>query len=107
MTGEPSKILEPWRTLVERLVTEYRAALGDDLLAIACFGSVARGQAGPESDLDLYVVTRGPVSILGDARLDRVRRMREGPEHQALTRAGYRPDLGPIYHTTAELAGHP
>ncbi|MDP3768232.1 MAG: nucleotidyltransferase domain-containing protein [Dehalococcoidia bacterium] len=107
MSAGAARIPAPWRGLVERLVAEYRAALGDDLLAIACFGSVARGQAGPESDLDLYVVTRGPASVLGDSRLDRVRRTREGPEYQALTRAGYHPDLGPVYHTTAELAAHP
>lgn len=64
-------------------------------------GSVARGQAGPESDLDLYVVTRSRVFVLRDERLTRVRRVREGPEYQALVREGYRPDLAPLYHTEA------
>ena len=50
-----------WRALVERAVAEYGAALADDLLALACFGSVARGQADPTSDLDLYIVTRSEV----------------------------------------------
>lgn len=107
MSAGASRIPPPWRALIERLVAEYRAALGDDLLAIVCFGSVARGQAGPESDLDLYVVTRGRVSVLLDERLTRVRRVREGPEYQALVREGYRPDLAPLYHTKAELKAHP
>lgn len=61
------EIAAPWRALVKRVVTEYRSVLGDDLLAVACFGSVARGEAGPKSDLDLCVVTRTP------ERADRVR----------------------------------
>jgi len=41
--------------------------------------------------LDLYVVTRIPVSVLRDSRLDWARRVREGPEYEALVREGYRP----------------
>lgn len=96
-----------WQALAERVVAEYRRALGDDLLAMACFGSVARGEARPESDLDLYVVTRTRVQSLIDSRLEQVRRLRETPEYQALVREGYRPDTVPIYHTAAELAAHP
>ena len=32
----------PWRALAECVVVEYRAAFCDALLAVACFGSVAR-----------------------------------------------------------------
>lgn len=105
--AQESKITERWWPLVERLVGEYRAALGDDLIAVACFGSVARGNPGPDSDLDLYVVTRTRVSLMFDQRLERVRRVREGPEFQALAREGYQPDLAALYHTTAELTAHP
>ena len=30
-----------WRALLDRVVAEYRAALGSDLVALACSGSVA------------------------------------------------------------------
>ncbi len=93
--------------LAERVVAEYRAALDDDLLAVACFGSVARGEAEPESDLDLYVVTRTRVPSLIDPRLERVRQLRETPEYQTVAREGHRPDTVPIFHTAAELAAHP
>jgi len=107
MSAGGSRIPAPWRGLVDRLVAEYQAALGDDLLAIACFGSVARGQAGPESDLDLYVVTRRRVSVMLDPRLAQVRRVREGPEYRALARHGFSPAVSPIYHTVEELSAHP
>ena len=68
-----------WRALADRVVAEYRAAIGDDLVAIALFGSVARGQARPDSDLDLYVVPRRP--SLGDSRLHGMwRRIDASPE---------------------------
>ena len=103
----PSEIPPAWQALSERAVAEYRAALGDDLLAVACFGSVARGTPGPDSDLDLYVVTRTHVASLIDPRLERIRHFRKTPEYQALARNGYRPDPMPVFHTAATLATHP
>ena len=96
-----------WRALIQRVVAEYRAALGHDLLGIALFGSVARGEAGPESDLDLYVVTRSRVSALFDPRLDGVRGIRRSREYRELVQRGYRPEPMPILHTEEELAAHP
>ena len=101
-----SRLSPTWKALADRVVAEYRAAVGDDLVAIALFGSVARGQARPDSDLDLYLVTRR--SSLGDARLHGMwGRIDASPEFQALTRAGYRPTLSPVPHTVDDLARHP
>jgi hypothetical protein len=95
-----------WRALADRVVAEYRAAIGDDLVAIALFGSVARGQARPDSDLDLYVVARRP--IVGDSRLHGMwGRIDASPEYQALAGTGYRPTPSPIPHTVDDLARHP
>jgi predicted nucleotidyltransferase len=44
-----SGLASSWRALAERLVAEYRDALREDLIAVAVFGSVARGAAGPSS----------------------------------------------------------
>ena len=94
-----------FQALADRVVAEYRAALGDDLVAIALFGSVARGQARADSDLDLYVVTRRP--ILGDPRLRATwERIDASPEFQALVAAGYRPTPSPVLHTLDELRRH-
>jgi uncharacterized protein len=95
-----------WRALADRVVAEYRAAIGDDLVATALFGSVARGQARPDSDLDLYVVARRP--IVGDSRLHGMwGRIDASPEYQALVRMGYWPTPSPIPHTVDDLARHP
>jgi hypothetical protein len=101
-----SAISPEWRALADRVVAEYRSALGDDLVAIALFGSVARGQPRPDSDLDLYVVTRRP--SLADPRLRRMWvRIDASPEYQALVRAGYRPTPSPVPHTVDDLVRHP
>ncbi len=104
MTSPP--LSSEWGALADRVVAEYRAAIWDDLVAIALFGSVARGQARPDSDLDLYVVTRRPT--LGDSRLHGMwGRIEASPEYQALARAGYRPTPSPVPHTVEDLARHP
>ena len=95
-----------WRALADRVVAEYRAAIGDDLVAVALFGSVARGQPRADSDMDLYVVTRR--STVGDSRLHGMwSRIDASPEYQALARAGYRATPSPVPHSVADLARHP
>lgn len=44
------------RDLAKRYAVKAKEVLGDRLVSIALFGSVARGQAGPGSDIDLFVV---------------------------------------------------
>jgi hypothetical protein len=102
-----SSALSPsFQALAHRVVAEYRAALGDDLVAIALFGSVARGQARPDSDLDLYVVTRRPT--LADPRLRAMwPRIDASPEYRALLAEGYRPAPSAVPHTVDELHRHP
>ena len=102
-----SEFTGPWRALAERAAAMYRAALGDDLVAVAVFGSVVRGTQEARSDLDLYVVTRPEASVWFDPRLRDRRRICETTEYQRLAREGYRPDPQPVFHTVAELKRHP
>jgi hypothetical protein len=89
------------------VVDRYREALGSDLLAVACFGSVARGQPTAESDLDLYIVTREEVASLIDSRLTLASRLGDTPEYVALIREGFLPDPMPIFHSVTKLETHP
>jgi len=43
---------------VEELVRKLRDLLGEELLEVRLYGSWARGQAVPDSDIDLAVVVR-------------------------------------------------
>jgi len=52
-------LAEPYRTVVARLLDGLRARFGDDLVSLVVFGSVARGEAGPGSDIDVLIIIRG------------------------------------------------
>jgi len=47
---------EAEKELARRFTEALRERLGERLLAVALFGSVARGEATPDSDIDLLVV---------------------------------------------------
>ncbi len=47
--------------LLHELKEQLRALYGERLVKVVLFGSVARGEDTPESDVDVLVVLRGPV----------------------------------------------
>lgn len=56
--------------LAKRYSAAAQEVLGDRLVSIALYGSVARDQAGPVSDIDLYVVLQeAPSGMLARRRL--------------------------------------
>ncbi|MEW6049226.1 MAG: nucleotidyltransferase domain-containing protein, partial [Bacillota bacterium] len=58
MTPEPGELNRDLRRLAEAYALAAREVLGDNLTSVVLFGSVARGEAGPGSDVDLLVVCR-------------------------------------------------
>jgi predicted nucleotidyltransferase len=57
-SGVLSPIFTWEQSLFDQLAHLYSEALGNDLLAIEIFGSVARGEEGEQSDVDLLIVIR-------------------------------------------------
>ena len=47
------------RAIAERFAALLAERLGEQLISVALYGSVARGEARPESDIDLFVVANG------------------------------------------------
>lgn len=47
------------KPLTDRFLAGLQAEMGDRLVGVALYGSVARGEAGPEADVDLLVVHLG------------------------------------------------
>ena len=60
---------------LDALVGHLCHRLGDNLVAVYLYGSFAKGCAGPESDIDLAILTRKPVSqrLLWDVAQELVR----------------------------------
>ena len=51
----------------EELVDAVRSIFGTRLLSVVLYGSVARGEQTPESDVDIALFLREPLSIPGVA----------------------------------------
>lgn len=84
---------EAERHLAQRFVEALKEAMGERLLAVALFGSVARGEATPESDIDLLVlVSEGPWGALEECL--QVRRVVE---------PGPLPRISPLVATPQQL----
>ena len=49
-------------TILNELKRELRSLYGDRLVKLILFGSHARGEANPDSDIDLLAVLKSPVS---------------------------------------------
>ena len=90
--------------LLQRLKDSFGA---DKILSFALFGSVARGTAGPESDIDILIVhakvdfrpTKKFVKVLMD--------LRGHPEYKRLKQKGLLPDAYPIFMIEKELWERP
>ena len=45
-----------YKPLLDRFVHHVQAAWGENVVSIVLYGSVARGEAGPESDVDMLLI---------------------------------------------------
>jgi uncharacterized protein len=71
-----------------------RAALaGLPIHSLSIFGSVARNEAGPDSDIDVLVEFYEPVGLLAMARLQRLLEEMLGGRVDLVTPAGLRPEM--------------
>lgn len=56
MPGHANDLNTQLRAVAEAYARALQETLGEQLVSVALFGSVARGEAGPHSDIDLFVV---------------------------------------------------
>ena len=54
--------------LLRRIKASLEAAFGDRLRGVVLYGSEARGEATPDSDIDIMVLLTGPVALGRDLR---------------------------------------
>jgi predicted nucleotidyltransferase len=57
------EIQEPFRACLAAAVPAWRELLGDRLVSVVLYGSVARRTARPDSDLDVLVVAEGFAAV--------------------------------------------
>jgi uncharacterized protein len=101
----PNPLAKVSAALLPRLLACCHEHYGARLVSLVVFGSVGRGTAGPESDLDLLVVAAG----LPDGRVPRVQDF-EAVEQALATdlalarRQGWAVEISPVFKTPAEVA---
>lgn len=64
----PEAIAEPFRASIAAAADAWCALLGPRLRSLVLFGSVARGEAAPRSDIDVLVVAAGFPRSLAERR---------------------------------------
>lgn len=92
--------------VIDAFLAAVRARFGEDLITVVLFGSVARGTATDESDIDLLVVAQGlpgrfmertPISVA-------IRQQVEPALARLADRTGWQPYLSTIYLAPPEAA---
>lgn len=99
---------ETYRGYLELLLKEITRTFGEDfLLSMALFGSVARGEAKPDSDIDLLIVHKevdfNPMRRFVALLME----LRKSKEFRRLERIGLSPDPYPIFMREDELWDRP
>jgi len=97
-----------YKKLLDQLLQSIRDAFGEDIiLSFALFGSVARGEARPDSDIDLLIVHKPvdfrPVGRFVDVLFD----LHESNEYRRLEAEGFSPDPYAIFMTEEEMYERP
>jgi len=94
---------EPYKTLIERLSEALKRKYGDKFISLVVFGSVARGEARKDSDVDLLLV----IDSIPKRRLERQKEFMEVEKElegylNELFDEGYFIDFSPIIKTSEE-----
>jgi predicted nucleotidyltransferase len=80
--------------VIARLLRKHRAALHElNVKSLALFGSAARGEASPHSDIDLLVEFSAPVGLFEFVRLKLLLEQILGREVDLVTPDALRPNM--------------
>ena len=98
---------EDYKALIRETTKRLEERFGPALLSVALFGSVARSQATPHSDIDLLVV-HGKVSFDPVKRFVKLRMEIENSQvYYRIHKLNYKPRLAPIFMSETELWENP
>jgi hypothetical protein len=99
---------DKYKKLLDLLLQGLQEKFGEDfVLAFALFGSVARGEARPDSDIDILIVHK-PIGFRPTEKFVEILfELREGEEYRKLRSEGLNPDPYPIFMTEEDLYERP
>ncbi|MDG6027961.1 MAG: nucleotidyltransferase domain-containing protein [Candidatus Brocadia sp.] len=94
-----------YQTLLKDFIQILKKRFKEDIISVVLFGSVARGNAKKESDIDLCLIIKNlPKSRFQRNRLlsSPLADLREMHSYKELRMKGYFPDISPILYTPEE-----
>lgn len=100
---------DTYKVLLDNIVELLKFHFGEDFLSCALFGSVARNEALPQSDIDLLIVHQSCgyrpmerfLKVLRDLEKDKEK------EYKRLKKDGFLPDPYPVFLDEKELEKNP
>lgn len=95
-----------YQNLLKDFIQILKERFKEDLISVILFGSVARGNAKKESDVDLCLIIKNlPKSRFQRNRLlsSPLADLREMHSYKELRTKGYFPDISPILYTLEEI----
>ena len=95
------------KPLTDRLLAKLGAELDERLVAVALYGSVARGEARAESDIDLFLVYRGDGESVADTFVEVELELRAAPLSAELQAHGVPTNPMPVFRSEAALVDTP
>ncbi len=95
-----------YAAVVRAFVALLDRTFGDRLLSVAVFGSVARGDARPGSDIDLVAVLRDGAGAAYRDVVPAVLALRAMEPYAAMARRGWYPGPYPIFWDESEIDDH-
>jgi predicted nucleotidyltransferase len=98
---------QTYKSLLEKMTIMFKRHYQDDLVCCALFGSVARGEARPESDIDILIILAKGLSDPMQKFLNFLEEFRQDEEYQQLRHKGFFPEPYPIILTQKELEVDP
>ncbi len=99
---------ETYETFLKLLLEELQAGFGEDvILSFAVFGSVARGEARPDSDIDILIVHKEVDYNPTGRFVDILYQLKRGDEYKRLKERGLNPDPYPVFMTEKRLWQNP
>ncbi len=94
-------IQSPYRELLNDLLAGLKKALGENLVSLAVYGSVARGDYRKDSDVDLLIICESlPKEKL--RRQEIFIEVEEGLNLEKLYKIGFYPNFSPVLKTIEE-----
>lgn len=98
---------ETYKNLIDEILMGLKMTFGDDILSVALFGSVARGTAKKDSDIDLLIIHKEVSYDSAKRFLDLQFEMEDKEAYKELRNRGFYPCLSPIFMTSDELSIKP